>query len=80
SGAQIVFNDDTTLYVVGSDGAGRRSVGPDHYYYPRADWSPDGTWLIARTRNRLELINVTTNEAIPLPPWSLPYLSPAWKH
>jgi hypothetical protein len=78
--SQLVFNDDTTLYLIHPDGSGRRSVGPKHLYYARADWSPDGAWLIARTRNRLELINVATNESLVLPPWTEPYLTPAWRH
>jgi hypothetical protein len=78
-GTQIAFSDDTTLYVIHPDGTGRRPVGPKHLYYPRADWSPDGNWLIARTHNRLELINVLTDEAVVMPPWTLPYLAPAWR-
>ncbi len=79
AGDRIVFNDDTTLYLINVDGSGRRRVGPQHFYYPRADWSADGIWLIARTRNHLELINASTNDVIPMPPWTLPYLYPAWK-
>jgi hypothetical protein len=79
TGARIVFNADTTLHVVNADGSSARGIGPQHYYYPRADWSPDALWIIARTRNRLELINATTNEWIPLPPWSYSYLYPAWQ-
>ncbi len=79
-GTEILFNADTTLYLVHPDGTGVRPVGPKHLYYPRADFSPDGLWVIARTHNRLELINVATNASIVMPAWTETYLSPSWRH
>ena len=77
-GDWIVFNADTTLYMIRPDGTGRQRVGPARYYFPRADWSPDGNWLIARTRNRTELIDVATGATIPLP-WATRIVRPAWR-
>jgi hypothetical protein len=77
-GDWIVFNADTTLYRIQPNGVGRTRVGPIRFYHPRADWSPDGLWLIARTRTNLELINVATAETLPLG-WSSRFIRPAWK-
>ncbi len=78
AGSHIVFSVDSYLDVVDTNFANLRRVGVAHTYHARPDWSPDGTWLIAATDGPLELINLATNQVLPLG-WSTGFAYPAWK-
>lgn len=77
-GDWIAFSADSTLYRIRPDGTGQVRVGPDKFYAPRADWSPDGRWLIARSRSGLELIDVETGATLALP-FGKRLTRPAWR-
>lgn len=48
-GQTIAYGLQSALFVVRSDGSGRRQVSlADRRYAGGVDWSPDGKWLIAR--------------------------------
>jgi Tol biopolymer transport system component len=69
-----------TIHVVQPDGSGDRLVSTVGVGYADAglDWSPDGAWLVARSADALDLIEVATGQTLPLP-WSAPYAWPAWR-
>jgi hypothetical protein len=80
-GELIAYMSDGAVFVVRPDGTGRRAVSPlDHGYEEGLDWSPDGRWIIARSygRSRLEVIDVATGEAVPLPGSAL-LTYPSWR-
>lgn len=69
------------LYVVAPDGSGIRRIGDAGSSYDLGiDWSPDGQWIIARNNsyNRLELIDVESGTAFPIPATS-GFRGPSWK-
>ena len=76
------------IWVVRSDGTGRRVVSPaGRAYVPGVRWSPDGTWIVARFHpipgagaTTVALIDVSTGMEIPLP-WTTHSVDglPAWK-
>jgi hypothetical protein len=71
SGDSIAYERDLILYVAAADGSGERRL-VEGRYYPALSWSPDGQWIAARSmtsieNERLELIQVQTGLAIPLP-------------
>ncbi len=84
TGTVIAFlanSDGNRIKVMNPDGTGARVVGATSGGYAVGiDWSPDGQWIIARNsaRDRLELINAASGEAIPLP-FSRGYQGPSWK-
>ena len=84
SGSLIAFlatSDGNRVKVVSPDGTGVRTVGDATSDYSlQIDWSADGQWIVARNsrRNRLEIINATSGQAIPLT-YSPSYLGPSWK-
>lgn len=60
---RIVYEEDGQIKVMNADGSERRLVSaPDRSYALGFDWSPDGTWLVAREqfRGTLELIQVSS--------------------
>jgi WD40 repeat protein len=68
-----------TIHLVRPDGSDDHAVGRTDAHYPSGiDWSPDGTWLVARAEGRLELIHATTGEVLPLG-YSEGYDWPAWR-
>lgn len=80
SGAEIAYVWEWGVYVRAFPGGVARRVGPAGTQYSEwVSWSPDGQWLSvhSRTDNRIELIQVSTGLAVPLP--STARLSqPAW--
>ncbi len=74
----IVYNGGGPLYLVHPDGSGLRRAGGGLSFSGRADWSPDGAWLIAKEGTRLVLVNVATDAILPLA-WSGAFLEPAWR-
>jgi hypothetical protein len=84
TGTVIAFlanNDGNRIKVVNPDGTGVRTVGVTSGGYTFGiDWSPDGQWIVARNvaRNRLDLINATSGETIPLE-FARGYVGPSWK-
>ncbi|MFN2565499.1 MAG: hypothetical protein ABR499_10870 [Gemmatimonadaceae bacterium] len=83
TGAQIAFlslSDGSGIKVMNPDGTGVRPVTTSGAYGFGLDWSPDGQWIVARStsRDRIELINATSGEVIPLP-YTRGYNGPSWK-
>ena len=69
------------IAVAHSNGTGARLVGSNADLYDfDIDWSPDGQWIVGRnaTTAHLDLINVTTNQVLPLPYTGL-VGSPTWQ-
>lgn len=58
--------------------AAPRAVTASGRYYGANTWSPDGRWVIARTQQGLEVVEVATGLALPLP-WSYDFSDPDWK-
>jgi Tol biopolymer transport system component len=76
-----VGSDSASLHTVAPDGSDNRRVGDDGSSYDAGiDWSPDGKWIIVRnaTRDRLELIELTTGTVFPLPN-TAGYRGPSWR-
>jgi Tol biopolymer transport system component len=70
SGTQIAYAWQGGIYVRPfPDGSPRRVGETTSKYAEWVGWSPDGQWLSvqSKTENRLELIQVSTGMAIPLP-------------
>jgi Tol biopolymer transport system component len=67
----VAHSDGTGAHIVGS--------GADSYNFD-IDWSPDGQWIVGRntTTAHLDLINVTTNQVLPLAYTGL-VGSPTWQ-
>ena len=83
----IVFNperywssldDSVSFRLMRADGSSERDLARDHLFIGRADWSPDGEWLVARQSNYLSIVHFETGVVLPLP-WSGRLSSPAWK-
>jgi hypothetical protein len=72
SGNLIAFvstGDGNAIRVMNPDGTGIRTVASVNAPYSLGiDWTSDGQWIVARSggRNRVELINATSGEVIPL--------------
>jgi hypothetical protein len=68
------------LRVVRPDGSGDRDVAGARSYAPVVDWSPDGRYLVAARTGYggLELIDVSTGLALPLP-YAGRMSQPAWR-
>ena len=83
AGDWILFSDQRLLYRVRPDGTGRTRIGVGPYgalhETVRADWSPDGEWVVVRAAPRLALVHVASGRTVPLPPWSATLLRPAWR-
>lgn len=77
SGDWIVFGAGGTLHLVRPDGTGLRDVAGAQPFAPRADWSPDARWLIARSSRRLDLIEVQSGAILPLA-WASGLVAPAF--
>jgi hypothetical protein len=69
-----------TIHVVQADGSGDRRISAEGLAYGAVglDWSPDGSWAVARGEHGLDLIEVATGQTLPLG-WSAPYAWPAWR-
>lgn len=70
SGTQIAYEWEGALYVRPfPDGPPRRLGATTSQYAEWVSWSPDGQWIAvqSKTDNRLELIQVSTGMAVPLP-------------
>lgn len=78
-GDRIVFGASGTLHLVNPDGSGLADVAEAQLFAARADWSPDGAWLIVRSSSRLELIDMHTGTILPLG-WSSGLIRPAFRH
>ena len=78
AGDWIVFGAGGTLHLVHPDGTMMTDVAGARPFSPRADWSPDGAWLIVRSSKRLELINVRSGEILPLG-WSEGLVRPVFR-
>jgi hypothetical protein len=68
--AFVGSGDGNTIRVMNADGTGVRTVTQVNAPYALGiDWTSDGQWIVARStrRNRVELINATSGEIIPLP-------------
>jgi hypothetical protein len=79
-GRSVAFRSGTgSLEIVDLTTRATRTISAPAVAYDRFfDWSPDGEWLIARTADRLEVINVATRQRIALP-WARLYVQPAWR-
>jgi hypothetical protein len=79
---QIAFlGMDASLAVMLSDGSGVRTIGPTGRYYTYGiDWSPDGTWVVARSDlyDRLELVHVASGLTLPLA-FTAGLKEPSWR-
>lgn len=62
------------------DGTGLRAItAPNiHYREEPLTWSPDSRWIVARSDNGLDLIEVATGTIIPLP-YARRLFAPSWK-
>jgi len=69
SGNRIAFLDAGSVNLINADGSNARQItaGVSYHDYSGLDWSADGNWIIARSLNTLDLINVATSEVLPLP-------------
>ena len=75
----ILFWSGSALWVTTPTGLGTRQATPMGLEYEMgADWSPDGHWLITRHANVLELLNLETNQRLPLP-YSFRFVQPSWR-
>jgi hypothetical protein len=65
--AFVGSGDGNTIKVMNPDGTGVRTVASASYALG-IDWTSDGQWIVARSagRDRVELINATSGEIIPL--------------
>jgi hypothetical protein len=77
-GDWIVFGAGGTLHLVHPDGSGLSDVVDARPFAARADWSPDGAWLIVRSSSRLELIDMSTGTILPLG-WSSGLIRPVFR-
>ena len=70
----------SAVFVINADGTGvRRLSDPTRHYQPQGlDWSPDGEWLLARSENTLDLIQVSTGLTLPLG-FTDAYFLASWK-
>lgn len=69
------------IWVMHADGSQRHQISaPDRSYSFGINWSPDGDWIAASAADsgRIELINVTSGETVPVDSTS-GFLSPAWE-
>ena len=67
--AFVGSGDGSTIRVMNPDGTGVRTIASVNAPYAIGiDWSSDGQWIVARSagRDRVEMINVTSGEVIPL--------------
>jgi hypothetical protein len=67
--AFVGSGDGNTIKVMNPDGTGVRTVASANAPYAIGiDWTSDGQWIVARSagRDRVELINATSGEVIPL--------------
>lgn len=64
------------MWLVRVDGSERRLVATG--YEPGADWSPDGTWLVASSAGQVALLRASDGMTLPLHT-SRPVRMPAWK-
>jgi hypothetical protein len=55
------------LFVVGTDGSGRRRLRPGVVWGTDAAWSPDGGWVIWNSGGGIELVRLDPELAITLP-------------
>lgn len=82
TGNLIAFkeNEGDRLKVMNPDGSGVRYVSPvgRAYEEEQLSWSPDGVWLLARSAEGLELIQVATGLILPLPGTGRLH-QPAWR-
>jgi Tol biopolymer transport system component len=72
-GRRVAFRDQTMYWIIDADGSNERAltdaaiqadVFPGHSVL---DWSPDGGWLLIRANGRLQLLDPTSGETLPLP-------------
>ncbi|HKG93104.1 MAG TPA: hypothetical protein VKA84_14465 [Gemmatimonadaceae bacterium] len=66
------------LKVMAPDGSGLRVLTPARFYAPGFDWSPDGRWILARSNQSIDLIEVATGAVLPLP-FARGFSQPAWR-
>jgi len=68
------------IFVVGADGSGAHQVSAaGRVYLPQGlDWSPDEQWLLARSENTLDLIQVATGLTLPLG-YGVDYYLASWR-
>jgi hypothetical protein len=79
--AYLALNENSAIKVMNPDGTGPRTISPAGSSYGFGhDWSPDSQWIVARnaTRNRLEVLNAITGQAIPLG-GTAGFNGPSWK-
>ena len=78
-GQWIVFGMAGTLHMVHPDGSGLTDVAGARPFQSRADWSPDGAWLVVRSSARVELIEMSSGAILPLG-WSAGLILPVFRH
>lgn len=68
-GTKIAYVNNSRIYLVNPDGSGSTQLtGTQRAYSSSAiSWSPDGSWIIARSSSTLDLIEVATGMTLPLP-------------
>jgi len=74
------WNEAGPIMLMASSGTGVRRLTDRAVYRFGMDWSPDDRWIVgyAADIQRLEVVNVATGHAIPLP-YSAGLFTPAWK-
>jgi hypothetical protein len=77
-GDRIVFGNNGTLHFVNPDGSGLSDVAGGLPFDARADWSPNGAWLMVRSATRLELVDMSSGVILPLG-WSSGIIRPAFR-
>ncbi len=77
-------NDEWTLYVINSDGSGRKQLTVSNEYQARWSWSPDSSYIVVVSdhvkdgKKDIYAINVETLEAVRLTNNSTVESSPIW--
>lgn len=80
-GQLIAYLDafDSAVRLMRADASAQRTVGSSGYVENGGlSFSPDGRWIVARTFEKLELINVADGSVLPLP-YSSGYDQPAFR-
>jgi hypothetical protein len=82
-GRRVVFRDQTRYWIIDADGSNERvvtdgTIGGDEFPgYSGLDWSPDGAWLLIRANGKLQLLDPSSAQTLPIPATTR-FVSAAW--